>query len=228
MDTAQKIKKYVLLVIPNIDLRFSTSMLIQQFGLNVCSAQTTDEALDFLRVAPPAGIIAEAGPTGSSLLPRIRKEPVFSDIPVIFLSSTQNRALEDQVKRGELAACLRSPLDVEEFYRVIQTVVEKGSRRNIRIGTALKAKLEHEFDGVVTVLSQYGMFFRTLDPRPVKSRVPVSIEVKGRTIRLEALVLYTSSFDEGPFKEPGMGMKFANISPDDSAFLKAFILEQLG
>jgi len=44
-------------------------------------------------------------------------------------------------------------------------------------------------------------------------------------INIEAVVLYTTTFDEGPFKEPGMGMKFVTISRADRDIIKAFILE---
>jgi hypothetical protein len=56
---------------------------------------------------------------------------------------------------------------------------------------------------------------------------PESVELTGRTITLEEQVLYSSSFDEGPFKEPGMGMKFSKISDDARAFIRGFILEQI-
>jgi hypothetical protein len=48
----------------------------------------------------------------------------------------------------------------------------------------------------------------------------------GRTIRLEASVLYSYSFGEGPFKEPGMGMRFARIDVDDRSFLQQYIRER--
>jgi hypothetical protein len=33
--------------------------------------------------------------------------------------------------------------------------------------------------------------------------------------------------ETSPFKEPGMGMKFVKISPEDQAFIKSYILEQI-
>ncbi len=227
MNSAEKNKRFILVVDNNVDDRFHTSMVLQQFGYNICTAGTAVEAIEFMSVAPPAGVVAEAGLTGSNLLSRIKKDPCFSDVPVILLSSTPNAALEDRARRGEYAAFLRKPVDVEALYRAIQSAVEKTPRQNIRIATSLKAKLEDESDGIVTVLSEFGMFFRTLDPRPVNSHLSLSIEIKGRTIKLEAVVLYSCSFDEGPFKEPGMGMKFVEINLEDRALIKAFILEQV-
>jgi hypothetical protein len=71
------------------------------------------------------------------------------------------------------------------------------------------------------------MFLRTLEPRPANARIPVSLEINGKPIKLEAVVLYTTTFDDGPFKEPGMGMKFVNISREDRNVIAAFIVEQI-
>ncbi len=46
-------------------------------------------------------------------------------------------------------------------------------------------------------------------------------------ISLEAVVLYSCSSGEGPFREQGMGMKFVKISPQDRALIKAYILEEV-
>jgi hypothetical protein len=71
------------------------------------------------------------------------------------------------------------------------------------------------------------MFFRTLEPRQVHSRIPVVLEIKGRQIKLEAVVLYTARFEEGSFREHGMGLKFMNIGSEDREVIAAYMLEQL-
>jgi CheY-like chemotaxis protein len=224
MTAEQHKKRYFLIVDSNIDDRFRTSLLLQQFGYNICTAHTAEEAVEFTCVAPPAAIIAEGGQVGAALLSRLQKTPCFSDVPVVLLS-----AAPEQVRSEACAAVLVKPVDPEAFYRAIQAIVEKTPRRNIRTATYLAAKLDDGSgsEGYVTVLSEYGMFFRTLEPRPVQTRLKVFFDIKGRTIRLEAVVLYCYSFDEGPFKEPGLGMKFEKINAEDRALIKAFILEQV-
>jgi hypothetical protein len=109
-------------------------------------------------------------------------------------------------------------------------VIEKGSRTNIRISAALPARLKdgsEATEGHVTVLSQYGMFFRTLDHRPAGTRVAVDLSLWDRVVSLDAVVLYVVSFEEGPFLEPGMGMKFVRINPEDNNLIRAFIHDYL-
>src|SRR4030067_272431 len=138
MNGEEKKRRYVLVVDSNVDDRFAMSMMLQRLSYNICTARTVEEAIEFMCVAPPSGILAEAGPTGSGLLARIKKDPRFSDVPLILLSAP-DRALEERARKGEFAACLRKPVDVEELYRAVESVIEKGLRRNLRIATKLKA-----------------------------------------------------------------------------------------
>ena len=82
-------------------------------------------------------------------------------------------------------------------------------------------------EGLVTIISKSGMFFRILDPYAIQSRMTVNLEIEGRPITLQAEVVYSCNFDEGPFKEPGMGMKFVKVRPEDQTIIKTFILEEL-
>lgn len=228
-DPAERHKRVVLLVDSNVDDRFSISMLLQRFDCTIFTAHSADEAIEFMCVAPPAAIVSEAVPTGYDLLSRFKKESRFSNVPLILLLSHE-QPLEKNVSRGEMAAILRKPVDVEAFYRIVEEVIHKGPRRNMRTATYLMANLEDDLgqdDGYVTVLSEFGMFFRTLAPRPLNTRVGVHFGIKGREIRIEAVVLYITSFNEGPFKEPGMGMKFVKISPEERELIRMFILERL-
>ena len=229
MNDAEKINGYVLVIDANAVDRFSTCMLLQRFGCNIFSVGTAQEAIEFMNIEPPVAVVAEAGLTGSTLLSHFMTDHRLSNIPLILLLS-RNAALGDhRTLEGKATAYLSKPINVEEFYRIVQAVIEKGARRNIRIATHITATLEDELTGgggCVTALSEYGMFFRSFDPLPPHTHIPVSFEIKGRTILLEAIVLYSTTADEGPFKEPGMGMKFDKISPVDRDLIKTFILDQ--
>lgn len=49
-----------------------------------------------------------------------------------------------------------------------------------------------------------------------------------KAVRLEVQVLFVVTFEQCPFSEPGMSMKFVKIGPQDSVMIKAYIDEQLG
>lgn len=223
--------RYILVVDSDWNDRFTLSMLLQRFGYTVASTSSAQEAVEFLCVAPAVAVFAEGGAAGAELASRLGSDGRFRGMPLILVVNGRDSRLEERVRKGELAGVLRVPLSPEEVYLVIQKAIEKGPRENIRIPTALSARLRSgsgASDGYVTVLSQYGLFFRTLEPLPVRTRVEVSISFGDRDVDLRAEVLYVVSFEEGPFCEPGMGMKFVDIAPEDSALIRFFIQEQLG
>jgi CheY-like chemotaxis protein len=223
--------RYLLVVDSDWNDRFTLSMLLQRFGYTVASTNSAREGIEFLCVAPAEAVFAEAGAVGNELAARLRADGRFRDLPLIMVADGRDGALEERLQRGELAGLLRTPVNPDEVFQVIQRSVEKGLRANIRISTALPAELDGGSgaqDGFVTVLSQYGMFFRTLDPLPVKARAAVRISFGDRMADLQAEVLYVVSFEDGPFCEPGMGMKFVDLKPEDSGLIRFFIYEQVG
>lgn len=226
---AERRRPYFLVVDSDVDTRFKTSMLLQRFDYHLSTATSAEEALEIMRLLPPALIIADAV-NGLALAARLKKEKRLSHVPIIVMDRTKQTDLGARVQKGELAAFLEKPLDVKELYRVVQSVVEKTPRENIRIEACLMATLGGKAEGrmgIVTVLSEYGMFFQTEEPLQLNERVPVSIEIKDRIVRLEAVVLYRYTLDSGPLHEPGMGMKFVNINPEDQSFIWSYILEHI-
>lgn len=226
----EKNKQYLLVVDSNFNDRLSTCMLLLRFGRNIFTANTAEEAIKFMSAATPVAVLADADLTGPALLSRVKNDFRFSDIPLILLSSSPNAVMEDRARKGEFAAYLKKPLNVEEFYRVVQSVIEKGPRRKVRIATNIAAIVEDGrggSKGYVTNLSEDGLFFRSIELRPLNTRMSVSFEIKGRVIKLEALVHHITTFEEGPLKEPGMGLKFVTISPENRDLIKAFILEKI-
>jgi len=223
--------RYILVVDTDWNERFTLSMLLQRFGYTIANTNSACEGVEFLCVAPAVAVFAEAGEVGEDLAARLTADARFRDVPLVMVADGPDRILEERLRQGALAGLLRSPLNPEEVFKIIQKVIENGQRENIRIPTALQATVRDASgatQGFVTVLSQYGAFFRTLAPRPAKARTSINLSFGDRTIDLEAEVLYIVSFEEGPFCEPGMGMKFVNISQEDSALIRFFIYEQLG
>jgi CheY-like chemotaxis protein len=222
--------RYILVVDGDRNERFTLSMLLQRFGYAVASSSSAAEGIEFLCVAPAMAVFADEGEEGEDLARRLRGDARFRDIPLVMVADGPHVALEERSGKESVAGLVRAPLSADTVYRLLQKVIEKGNRENIRIPTALRAQVHDEYgatEGYATVLSQYGLFFRTLEPRPVNSSVTVVLSIDDRTVRAEAQVLYIVSFEEGPFSEPGMGMKFVRIGAEDSALLRFFIYERL-
>ena len=215
---------YFMVVDSIADDRFKTNMVLQRFGYHICTASSTTEAIELMEIVPPAAIIADAGSVLDLAL-WTRKHSRYAGVPIIVLDTMSVVKLLAQ--KEKFAACLTKPLDVEKLYRAVQSAIEKTPRENVRIETCFLARLGGQAGGkrgIITVLSEVGMFIQIDDPQPVNTRFPVSFEINSRTIELEAVVLYTYSLESSPLREPGMGMKFVKASAEDQAFIKAYIL----
>jgi len=149
--------------------------------------------------------------------------------PVIIVTRLTDLESEDRCRRVGCAGYLNKPVQFEELNRAVQQALEPTPRQNIRIATSLKVSIDGIMTGAefVTVLSDAGLFVRTLEPRPNSSKHTVTFLLETRIIRADAVVLYAYRFDTDPRKEPGMGMKFLNLSPIDKDVIQTYIRENV-
>jgi CheY-like chemotaxis protein len=219
---------YFLVIDNNVDDRFCTSMLLQRFGYHISTASSSEEAMELMRVATPAVLIVD-DVHGPNLLSEIKNDDRFSDVPIIMLAAPPHFDEQARSCPERIAACLARPVDTAQFYRTIQSVVEKTPRENIRIETCLQAQVEGSAatKGIVTVLSKSGLFFQTETPLKPDTHAALRLEINGRTIKLEAIVLYSHTLEAGPLREPGMGMKFISITPEDQSVINSYILDHI-
>lgn len=226
-------KKRFILVVDNShrDAGY-TGLLLQNLGYNSTMVRSGEEALEFIATAAPALVISELvlpGMNGIDLFERLSQDPSRAAVPVIIQTKLTDLEIEDRCRRAGCAGCLNKPVQAFELYRAVQQALEPTPRQNIRVPVNLKASLEGPSSAAVfvTMLSDNGLFVRTLDPHPAGSKHTVSFLLEDRMIRVDAVVLYAYGYEEGPQKEPGMGMKFLNLSPVDKDVIQNYITEKV-
>jgi CheY-like chemotaxis protein len=225
-------KRFVLVVDGNARDSLTTGMLLQNFGYTVTSVKSADEALEFIAIAVPTLIVMELdlpGTNGCDLLVHLRQVQQLTSIPIIIQTTRSESEIDSRCRDAGCTHYLRKPVNAENLYRCVQATIEPTPRQNIRVATYLRASVDGAGQGaeLITVLSDNGMFIKTLTPRPVYSSHTVSFMISRRIIKVEAEVLYTYEFGEGPHKDPGMGMKFTSLRPEDREFIRQFIREQV-
>jgi len=227
------VKKRFILVVDNSQRDASyTAMLLQNFGYNSTAVRTGAEALEFISYAKPALIVTELIlplMNGFELAERLANNPETSSIPLILQTWFRDRETEDRCRNAVKGGCLNKPVQAPELYRAVQQALEPTPRQNIRITTFLNAAIEGSLSGTefVTMLSDEGLFMKTVEPRKVGSYHTVTFLLNDRIVRTYAVVLYVYRFDENPDKEPGMGMKFLYLSPVDEDAVRRFIREHV-
>ena len=230
-ESAPRKKRFILVVDNSHRDASYTGILLQNFGYNSAMVRSGEEAIEFLATAVPSLVITELvlpGMNGIDLFERITRDPSRTALPVIIQTRFTDQEVEDRCRRTGCAGCLNKPVQTFELYRAVQQALEPTPRQNIRIPVNLNASIEGMTEAVfVTMLSDSGLFVRTLDPSHTGSKLTVSFLLEDRIIRADAIVLYAYGFEEGPQKEPGMGMKFLNLSPVDKDVIQNFIREKV-
>jgi CheY-like chemotaxis protein len=231
-EGAARKKRFVLVVDNNQRDATYLGILLQNLGYNSTVARSGEEALEVISIAAPALVITELvlpGMNGSDLFDRITRNPAIPSAPVIIATRISNMESEDRCRRVGCAGYLNKPVQPADLYRAVQQALEPTPRQNIRITTSLKASIDGQSTSseCVTVLSDAGLFVRTLEPRPNGSKHTVTFLLDKRIIRADAVVLYAYRFEENPGKEPGMGMKFLNLSPIDQDVIQSYIREHV-
>lgn len=230
-------KRAVLMVDSSSSMLFYLGMLLTRLGYVVSTTKTAEEALRMMDEDMPTLVISEVTlprMNGINLLRRIKDAPRLKMVPVIILTSETDPGLKDTCLRAGCEAYLNKPVEPDVLYRAIQRATEETPRQYIRLSTSLKVVVGdgtamggNQRTEYATAISEGGLYVRTLYPQPRDTLTPVSVFIHEREIRTKAVVLYSFSIGEGPFKEPGMGLKFTSIAEDDQRCIRDFIKEQL-
>jgi hypothetical protein len=154
-----------------------------------------------------------------------------ASLPVVFMVPMSDAAAERQCYDNGAAGCITKPIQSEELYRVVQAIIEPIPRENIRIDTRSSVSLNNEplgcpNDSCAIDLSEHGMYVPTYKPYPRDRRITVRFHIKDRTISAEGSVIYSYS-SLGQHREPGIGLKFVNIAPQDQEFIRSYIREEV-
>ena len=216
---------------------FYWGMLLKRLEYKVVGKRNAADALKVLETDPPAVVLMEvtlSGSDGVALLREIKSDLRFKDIPVIILTSVTDPAVKDACERLGCAAWLGKDVEPDALYQKLQVLVESTPRQHIRLSTSVKVIVG---DGTTmggsarteyaSAISEGGLYVRTQYPQPQNALTPVRIMLDGGEVQAKAVVLYSYAKNEGPHKEPGMGLKFVNISDQDRRLIRQFIKDHL-
>lgn len=213
-------------------------VLLKRLEYTVLTAATPEDALKTMAHTVPSLVLTALSfprMTGIDFIKTLKGSERTKLIPVLVLTAEEDAAVGPACLSMGAAAYLIKPFDPGQLYRAIQAATEPTPRENIRINTSLKVVLGEGTPGgggterseYATTISEGGLYLRTLSPQPKNALTSVRIFIEDREIRAKAVVLYTSAIEDGLFKEPGMAIKFLEISEEDRKYVRSFIKNQL-
>lgn len=211
------------------------ALFLQRFKYQVLTVKTGSQALESMATSMPVLVLTTqrlSDMSGADLIKMINQSPGTTDVPVIVLDEANDVGAEKNLLNAGAAAYLTKPVEVEDLYRSIQTAIESTPRENIRINTSLPiaidgVQLDYEGGEFVSVLSGQGMHVKMRRPRQPEMQHSVQIRIHDRNISAIAKVLYRQEPHNTLLPEPGMGLKFVQISQEDQRYIKQYILEEV-
>ncbi|MFH1263051.1 MAG: PilZ domain-containing protein [Pseudomonadota bacterium] len=99
--------------------------------------------------------------------------------------------------------------------------------RVLRVETELRGEV---FFGHATNISKTGLFIQTTNPRPVGFQIKIRFEMPRfkKKIQCMAEVVWAQEFTGEKGIEPGMGLKFLDLAPEELQMLDRFVEEKTG
>ncbi len=230
----EEMNRFVVVVDEDTNDLVYTAILLQRFDFQVCTSRSAAEALEMTAVMPPVLVVTSQKVrdiSGYDLVLRLRLDPRTSEVPVIVLTHAGDLLMAQRFREAGVAACLDKPVQVETLYSAVQAAVSK-PRKNLRITTVLTVTvngvlLSSSAGECATVISEHGMYIRTLKPAAKGARLAITILIQNKIIPVETVVLYTYGHLQGLFKEPGMGLEFVRIAPEDRELIRRHIHEEI-
>jgi DNA-binding response OmpR family regulator len=226
---------HLLLVDSDENESYILAALLQRFKYYVITARTGARALESMAASMPVLVLTtqklpDMG--GADLIGRLNQASGTAGAPVIVIGEANDVGAEKDLLDAGAAAYLAKPLRVEDLYRAIQSAIESTPRENIRINTSLPitidgVELDYEGGECVSTLSEQGMHVKTRMPQQHKMQHSVLIRIHDRAISLIAKVLYRQEPHNTVLPEPGMGLKFVQISSEDRQYIKQYVLEEV-
>ncbi len=227
----------ILLVDGSVSALFYFAMLLRRLEYKVATARSGEDALQMMEDSVPSIVLTELSlprMSGIQFLGKVKQSERFKAVPVVILTSENDPGTRESCIRMGCAAYLGKPADPDALYRALQSASESVPRVNIRLHTSLKVIIGDDSPAggakrteFATAISEGGLYIKTLYPQPSNALTPLRIIIRDREIQAKGVVLYSYAQSEGPFKEPGMGMKFVEISDEDRSHIREFIREQL-
>lgn len=234
MTETDRKKNVAILVDGYVKDLFTTGMMLQRMDYDVYIVNTGEDAVKIMDAALPALVMTELAlpqMSGLELLIRVKHDSRTKAVPVIIQTSTNDDKKKELCRVSGCSAYLKKPVDPGTLYAAIQEATEAIPRQFIRLRTLLPVMVGGAPGTAgteyVTEISEAGVFVRTLNPRPINSMLPVTIIIRSIPIKMKAMVVHSVSLTAGLFREPGMGMKFIDISSTDREVLRNVIKGQI-
>lgn len=214
------------------------SILMRRMGYTTIPVRNGEKLLQMLETVRPDLIITDIKMPvmdGFTFLRTMKQDQRLADIPVIMMTAYFEQDIFDQCMQLGGAGFLSKPIKVNELHDYLQECViypNNTRRRNLRFFYGRKVTVEQEGlqqEYYAVTLSKQGIYLRTQNPLPIGATVKIHMDISaGRRLTAQGTVIYQKHvFDDMDKLDPGMALKFENLSDRHANELDTYIVEML-
>jgi len=215
------------------------SVTLHRMGHNkIMPTNNGMDALKLIKLLMPDVVLLDiAMPQidGITTLRLIKDDEQMSSIPVIMLTTASDTKTYEKCKKLGCFGYLTKPVKVSDLNETInKCITYEGGKKRKFLRTMFEKKVTVTHNGVTEEhyavnLSEGGMYIRKINPFPVGTKVEIALPLKeNKPIKLKGIVIYVRYISRDLFKiAPGMAIEFEELSSEDSAMLKAYIIKLL-
>lgn len=218
-------KRVVLIVDDEQELRKLLTVQLRREGFNVYSAESGEKALELLKAgvhidAIVSDIRMPGGMDGVRLIKTLKEQNII--LPVNILMSGHAILNPEEVKELDLDYCFSKPFSSRKLAALLNEKLsnvssEKAPRRYPRLQTEIDV-VDEDLASKTVDVSLGGVFIRMDEPLPIGSKISVQLDLEPPFLA-ELEVKWTRNDPEGS-KPTGVGCEFVNINTDDALRLR--------
>src|SRR3990172_10598281 len=227
-------QKNVLVICQTAAGQMYLGVLLKRIWYKSILAKTVEEGIHYAGENPFSLIVFDADMPDrdrDQAISLLRSEPSVKDIPlVVFLTSEKGKSSESLLARG-CSAVITKPLDMSLVYSILARL--SGQERQVpRVPTRIRVEIEEKTpEKYLTCfnISEGGMYLRTIDALPEKGTLRLKFILPRDTAEIQTTseVIRTESLGTRIETEPGMALRFVDISEENRSRIRNFVQWEL-
>ncbi len=213
------------------------SILLDRMNLEVLPVNNATEAIELCRITRPSLMTMDMmmpDMDGLDALHAIRNDQELADLPVIMISSYQDKHKQWEALSLGCIDVLDKPVDLRRLHKAIQRcdLYTGGRRRYLRAPFAETVGLHHQgkLHAVSSVtLSERGIFLSMREQLPKDAHVEIDLPLpSGETKQFGGSVIYGKAQNgDGSEISQGMAIKFDRLTKEELEVLSELVSDLL-